>query len=252
MLFITALFALSATTALASPWGAYTYTTDREVIVSLSNTRKEIGSRTAFIDGKAETKPPVGSSGPYTVVNIIVGKNAQKKDIRCKLLDNAGKEIKANRGENLDTTFSDAGKGEWKFQQETEVAKIVCDPAFKANNLNKPSTPTTGTGENIRVQLNNQQVAVQFNLKFSGARTELPIGAADEFNQVTIFSPASVKETLRCQIQDKGEKAIEGTRGANVDITFSDAGKGAWDFKMPAKSSVGKIVCDPAFKKRAA
>ena len=41
------------------------------------------------------------------------------------------------RGENEDTTFSDAGKGVWTFVQEAEVDAIICDPAFEADPAKK-------------------------------------------------------------------------------------------------------------------
>ena len=75
---------------------------------------------------------PVGSTGPYTSVEIIVGELVKKQDIRCGLKGMHGKDIYAKRGTNLDKTFSDAEKGEWIFEKESVVETIVCDPAFKA------------------------------------------------------------------------------------------------------------------------
>jgi hypothetical protein len=56
---------------------------------------------------------------------------------RCKVIDQAQKEIIAKRGDNIDTSFSDAGKGKWTFKDgATGVGEIQCDPAFLANNIN--------------------------------------------------------------------------------------------------------------------
>ncbi|KPI40503.1 uncharacterized protein AB675_7687 [Cyphellophora attinorum] len=56
---------------------------------------------------------------------------------RCKVIDQAQKEIIAKRGDNIDTSFSDAGKGKWTFKDgPTGVGALKCDPAFTANNLN--------------------------------------------------------------------------------------------------------------------
>lgn len=53
-------------------------------------------------------------------------------------------------------------------------------------------------------------------------------------------------QALRCQVLDDKSQPIIGVRGAAVDITFGDAGKGAWTFRAP--SLVSAIVCDDGFK----
>ncbi|KAL8648444.1 MAG: hypothetical protein Q9210_004984 [Variospora velana] len=74
----------------------------------------------------------VVNSGPFTTVEVIVGDFVEKQDYRCQVLDEDDKAIHAVRGANRDTTFSDAGKGEWTFEKESVVGKVICDPAFKA------------------------------------------------------------------------------------------------------------------------
>ncbi|KAF2651153.1 hypothetical protein K491DRAFT_761267 [Lophiostoma macrostomum CBS 122681] len=92
----------------------------------------ELATQTEFTGAASETKPPVGSNGPYDTIELDVGILVEDQGIRCKVLDNNGKEIIAVRGANTDTTFSDAGKGAWAFQKASEVSQIICDPAFVA------------------------------------------------------------------------------------------------------------------------
>lgn len=105
-----------------------------KVSVRLTNQGAELGTTTDFPD-PSDMKlksDPVGSKGPYTNVEIIVGELVKKQDIRCQLNNRHGMPIVAKRNANVDTTFSDADKGEWTFKAESEVDKIICDPAFKA------------------------------------------------------------------------------------------------------------------------
>jgi hypothetical protein len=125
--------ALSASGTIASScWDQHSYKTDLELTVDMSNSEKALGSRTIFLNNERQEQPPSSSRGPFKTVNIKVGKDRENKDIRCKLLDNDGKPIKAARGpNNIQETFADTGKGEWTFIQESEVSSIVCDPAFQ-------------------------------------------------------------------------------------------------------------------------
>jgi hypothetical protein len=79
-------------------------------------------------------------------------------------------------------------------------------------------------------------------------RDEEPIKPSTIFSAIEIQAPDNVKDTLRCQIEDRSGNIIVAKRGANTDKTFSDAGKGAWNFKLPERTQVSKITCDPAFK----
>jgi hypothetical protein len=157
----TVLFVLAATTStvVARP-GAWQYTTDKEIIVSLSNADKGLGSRTGFLQGERQEQPADITKGPFKTVNILVGKNVENKDIRCKLIAPGGQVIKARRGENnIDQTFSDGLKGEWAFLEDSEVESIICDPAFKKGD---PSAGGSGNGGDmankiVRVVLSDQQ-----------------------------------------------------------------------------------------------
>jgi len=103
-----------------------------EIRVFLSNQATETGSQTTFDDSKRETKNPVGSDGPFKTVTLTVGADVNAA-FRCQILNKAGRPITVIRGKNIDTTFSDAKKGEWTLKEPAEVSKIVCDPSFKAN-----------------------------------------------------------------------------------------------------------------------
>jgi hypothetical protein len=103
------------------------------VTVILQNQATELGTQTSFNDTTVrEVGPPVGSAGPYQTVEISVGSQGNQA-LRCKLLNGAGKPIVATRGENVDTTFSDADKGAWTFNRQAKVSKIICDPKFVAD-----------------------------------------------------------------------------------------------------------------------
>jgi hypothetical protein len=232
--------------------GAWQYTTDLEIIVSLSNADKALGSRTGFLQDQRQEQPP-SNKGPFKTVNILVGKNVKNKDIRCKLIAPGGQPIKARRGENnIDQTFADAGKGEWAFLEDSEVESIICDPTFKKGDGSGGNTGVIGddaADKIVRVVLSDQatETGVAFELDAT-KRDEEAIKPSTKFSAIEIQAPEAVKATLRCQIEDKKGKVIVAKRGENVDKTFSDAGKGAWNFKIPERTQVSKIICDPAFK----
>ena len=80
-----------------------------------------------------EELPPTGSNGPFTSVEINVGALVDP-ELRCQLINQRGKKIVATRGDNVDTTFSDADKGPWYFNRPGQkVRNVVCDPAFVAD-----------------------------------------------------------------------------------------------------------------------
>ncbi|CAO1603756.1 hypothetical protein XANCAGTX0491_007334 [Xanthoria calcicola] len=112
--------------------------TGTEIRVQLSNQATELAIQTAFTEGSRQEKA-VNSSGPFTSVQIMVGALVQNQDYRCQVVDKAGQAVVATRNTNIDTTFSDAGKGEWTFKKESEVSKVIWDPAFKA----APMAPAT-------------------------------------------------------------------------------------------------------------
>ncbi|KAK3717482.1 hypothetical protein LTR37_005872 [Vermiconidia calcicola] len=74
-----------------------------------------------------------------------------------------------------------------------------------------------------------------------------PVGSSGPFETIEIAVGANVaQQNLRCQALDMAGAPLIAVRGNNTDITFSDAGKGAWTFKTP--SEVHSIICDPAFE----
>jgi len=67
----------------------------------------------------------------------------------------------------------------------------------------------------------------------------------DVFQRIEISVGQDAQQNLRCQALDAAGKPLIAVRGANTDITFSDADKGDWTFQKP--STVSAIVCDPTF-----
>ena len=109
-----------------------------QVRVELNNQALELGSQTTFNVknvGKRQTRRPIGSSGPFQVLELHVGALVRNQDLRCQLVDDNGEPIVVLRGENRDVTFSDKDGGPWDFENEGEVSNIICDPAFVASNL---------------------------------------------------------------------------------------------------------------------
>lgn len=104
---------------------------DFEVAVTLANGR-QYSYDTVFqtVVDRAEL-PPRGGAGPFNSVNIAVG-DLVDPALRCQLINARGKKVVATRGENTDTTFSDAGKGPWYFSRGQKIRKIVCDESFVA------------------------------------------------------------------------------------------------------------------------
>ena len=97
-----------------------------QVRVILSDQASELGTQTVF-DSVVERveSPPTGSQGSYDTVEIAVGSLVDPA-LRCQLINGRGKPVVAVRGENVDTTFSDADKGPWTFRRDQKVRKVVC------------------------------------------------------------------------------------------------------------------------------
>jgi hypothetical protein len=232
------LAALAATNTIAAPFRPATL--DNTLTVILSNQATETGSQTTFTEGQREEGGPTGSSGPFQTVELRLGKDVQRKDLRCKILDDQGDDIVVIRGENTDITFADGGAGEWTFRKESKVSEIICDPIF---------VKTDPSNFQTRVILQNQRTELgsQTTLK-EGARVEaVPVGSSGPFQTIEIVVGAwSEKQDLRCQVLDKAGHPIEAVRGANRDTTFSDADKGLWTFSV--ESVVTNIICDESFK----
>lgn len=245
------LAALVASTA-AFPWGGNGNGNNKDttIHVTLQNQRIELGSGTTFNgdETKRQESAPNGSDGPFETVNIDLGKDIKNKDLRCQILDHAGKPIIATRGENTDITFSDADKNEWTFKKPSKVSKIICDPAFKKA---KPEDLE------VKVILRNDDPKLELTVGgFSGdERVKKHINTGKEYNSIEIAVGALVaNDKIRCLVKDGHHKRITALRGTNVDTTFSDADKGKWDFikadgsKTKIESKVTKIICDPGFK----
>lgn len=236
------LSALSAAGALAIPTGLRS--NDTSVRITLAGA-SELATQTAFQKvqfGQREVQAPVGSSGPFQTVNLSVGKGVQQQNLRCQVLDEENKPIVVLRDPNVDITFSDAGKGEWKFRQESLVSAIICDPTFTAIGAD--------ANDIIVILSGPDELATQTPFLLGGAEREVqpPVASSGPYNTIELKVGALVEEQdLRCQILDVQGNPIIAKRNKNIDTTFSDAGKGAWTFLDPVESEVVDIVCDPAF-----
>jgi hypothetical protein len=260
------LSALAATGALAAPTRRSNNNFDNSVTVILQNQNPEIGSQTQFAEGQRQAKSPVGSSGPFTTVELSLGLDVKQKGLRCQVLDNNNNPIVVVRGQAVDITFADGDLGEWTFQNgATEVNTIICDPAFRqgiASTINNPQdgiAPGQTEDENqdtdIRVTLTDGNLATQTAFDEAGLEREIqePVGSSGPFNSVELNVGADVqKQDLRCQILDNNGQPITLQRGQNIDTTFADGNGGPWTFLEPAFTEVSQIICDPAFVKASA
>jgi len=212
---------------------------DNKLTVILTNEATETGSQTTFYEGQREEGGPSGSNGPFQKVELRLGKDVQRKDLRCKIIDDQGHDIVVLRGENVDITFADGGKGAWTFRKESKVSEIICDPYFRK--IDKSNFETRVILQNLSTELGSQT-----SLKEGPRVTAKPTGSTGPFQTVEISVGAwSEKQDLRCSVLDKAGKPITAKRGKNVDTTFSDADKGAWTFLY--ESEVSEIVCDESF-----
>jgi hypothetical protein len=127
---IAACFLLAATGSFA--FAQASDAADNSISVILQNQGIELGSTTTFSEGVRETKHPVGSSGPFTTVELSLGDEVAQQDLRCQVLDDRNLPIILLRGENNDTTFADGDGGVWDFQDGALfVSTIICDPEFE-------------------------------------------------------------------------------------------------------------------------
>jgi len=246
-----ALSLLAATGALAAPATRRSY--DNTVTVILSDG----GETGAQVSGLSSTYNSAGTpalSGPFSTIEISLGAGVANKDLRCEALDNYGNPIVAVRGANTDTTFSDADKGAWTFRKPSYVSQVVCDPTFV-------KIDPTSDELNLRVILQNQSTETGSQTALpAGTLVDLPpvgssgpfetvelaVGSSGPFETVELAVGSLVeKQDYRCQILDNYGNPLIVLRGANRDITFSDADKGAWTLETP--SYVSDIVCNPTF-----
>jgi len=237
-----ALSLLAATGALAAPATRRSYDSsyDNTVTVILSDG----GETGAQVSGLSSTYNSAGTpaiSGPFSTIEISLGAGVTNADLRCEALDNYGNPIVAVRGANTDTTFSDADKGPWTFRQPSYVSQVVCDPTFV-------KIDPTSDELNLRVILENQSTETGSQTALpAGTLVDLPpVGSSGPFETVELSVGSLVeKQDYRCQILDNYGNPLIVLRGANRDITFSDADKGAWTLETP--SYVSDIVCNPTF-----
>ncbi|KAK5741051.1 hypothetical protein LTR17_004201 [Elasticomyces elasticus] len=124
---------LAASSAIAAPTKRDT-AADTKVRVIL----RDVGIKQEIdflsVDGYANTY----ITGSFKTVEIDIGADVDRA-LRCAVISHDGMKILGRRGENLDDTFSDATKGEWKFDYATMVTAVQCDSGFKANNRNTPA-----------------------------------------------------------------------------------------------------------------
>lgn len=249
MQYLTALLlaaAVAGTQAVSIPSGS------KSATVILRSAAQDLATQTTFGGVKREEKGPTGSNGPYDSVELNLNPKLVNKALRCQILDSHNRPIVVTRGANVDVTFADGDKGPWKIQKgATKVAKVICDPAFKQ------ATQNAGRGAkdtSIRVTLTDGNLATQTPFNKAGLHREVqsPVGSGGPFNSVTLSLGKDVqKKDLRCQVLDEKNRPITVQRGKNVDVTFADGNLGPWKFLKPTFTKVGKIICDPAFVKKA-
>jgi len=249
------LSALATAGALAAPTRRPNDNFDNSITIILQNQNPEIGSQTQFTEGQRQARSPVGSSGPFTTVELSLGPDVKQKDLRCQVLDKKNDPIVVVRDQNVDITFADGDQGKWTFKNgAAEVSKIVCDLAFKQSSATG-QTKDKNKNTDIRVTLTDGNLATQTAFDRAGLEREIqePVGSSGPFNSVELSVGADVqKQDLRCQILDNRGNPIIVERDGNIDTTFADGNGGPWAFLEPASSEVSKIICDPAFAKASA
>ncbi|KAK7934880.1 hypothetical protein PG985_000375 [Apiospora marii] len=241
----TLLTLLAASGALAAP--AADANNANQVTVTLRGP-SELATQTQL--GKNEQKRPIGAGSDFTSVELASHnlKNDKGQDLRCRIFDARGRPVTVTRGANVDTTFSDAGKGEWTFRK-TAVSKVQCSTAFVAAPKKRDVVEIEERANGpLRVTLSGpSELATQTGIGEKDHKA--PVGSKGPYNQVTLNVGAGRKEA-RCQLIDTQNKVITLVRGANVDVTFGDAGKGPWKTQNGKNFNVKEIKCDPSFKSR--
>ncbi|KAF2267547.1 hypothetical protein CC78DRAFT_530656, partial [Lojkania enalia] len=230
---LLALFAASGSMAL--PKGVQT--TDNIIEVTLGT------QKLYFTEGARDIKMP-HPNGPFDKVALKLSSGVDA-DYRCQITDENDKPIVLTRGTSIDDTFGDGNKGAWNLRNPTTVKNVICDPTFQ-----KISPAELKSALAVRVQLGgDDELAIQVG-DFTGKEKQvIPVRSSDPFKTVQINVGKFVEnQDIRCKVKDEHNRAIKAKRGDNEDFTFSDAGKGLWNFIYPAKTSVSKVICDPKFK----
>lgn len=119
------------------------------------------------------------------------------------------------------------------------AAGSLAAPTFQSNDNSVVVTLIRNHGRFVRTRFHSVQ---------NGVREEEVPRRGGPFAKVNLHVGKGVqKQDLRCQVLDEEGNPIVILRDPNVDITFSDADKGAWTFRHESK--VSKVVCDPTFAK---
>jgi hypothetical protein len=227
---------LAASGALAAPAKRQSDTSVQVFITDGAGTDGFAGVQSDFSSFRTAPSAP----GPFSSVNLKVGTGVADQELRCQLIDEAGKPIVMSRGANTDITFSDGGKGPWSFSAFHEVTQVICDP----------SLPKAGPLDfKLNIKLTNSAVG--------GAPEEVPLPSDANVeitnNNVVLYDTVELEvgsqvsnQAVRCQIKDTAGTPLFVLRGTNRDDTFSDADKGAWKIENGA-TDIGSIKCDPSF-----
>ncbi|KAF9697312.1 hypothetical protein EKO04_004542 [Ascochyta lentis] len=248
------LSALFATSALARP--ARRQISDNSITVQLSGPG-ELATQTSFQEGLRQFKRPTGSRGPYDTVTLEVGKGVKQQGLRCQVRDERNEPIVVLRGPNRDITFSDGDGGSWSFEGSAQnVVAIICDPAF----LKGVAPPANKTVEQPKINVHISgldELARNIGFEQGGLVLEAQRAVETGINTFELtLDPEVMKQDLRCQVLDNAGMPVTGKRGANVDITFADGGKGPWAFINAEGENINvdtsAIICDPAFVKASA
>ncbi|KAF2729420.1 hypothetical protein EJ04DRAFT_515973 [Polyplosphaeria fusca] len=244
-----ALAATLASGAFAAPWN---YNADDSVKVLLSKDGAYPSTTTFSERQLPNQRPPHGGNGPFSKIEIDLGKDVKNTALRCQALGQDQKPLVATRGENVDITFSDADKGAWTFRNPSyvDVSKVVCDPSFVA--ISKQETKIHIT----LVENGESAIGEDVDDATVEAKESRALNGGTKFQTINISLGEIVaieNAALRCAAVDMHGNKFTAKRGENIDVTFSDADKGEWTFidpntKQPMPAKVNKLVCDPTFK----
>lgn len=239
---------LAATTAFAA-----------QAVISLDG--RHVNHENKFEEGHLPSTQRLGNSGPYNRVELDLKRGFHNINLRCQLLNSAGRAILVNRGDNKNkVSFGDGNKGPWTFP-ETRVSFIKCDAAL----VNWEDDDDSGIDEYLqedeewqelqevladpgilvntaRVALSSQfkQVQRTFNV---GKLPQTDRGATGPFDTVSLRLDADVQnQALRCSITDGNGKIVPVTRGGITRNSFA-AGSPPWKFRSTDR--IGGITCNP-------
>ncbi|PSN59152.1 hypothetical protein BS50DRAFT_626850 [Corynespora cassiicola Philippines] len=248
-IFILSSLAFTGSLAVSTPRQA-----SSSILVTLKPDAQD--SQTYFDEGLRQIKTPVGGPGPYDTVALDVSENVQQQGLRCQLLDENHMPIQLERGGNEDTTFSDAGKGDWIFKSgEQGVTAIVCDPSFVADSATGAPHQTNGSSIDVRLSGGTAALSLAFNEDAAINGEQKTVEVTGPYDTVELSLGTDVhNQDLRCKAVDAGGREVTVLRQGTAAATFADGGNGPWTFvdsetRLPLASEVSQIVCDPVFVK---